>query len=249
MVKKIVMKKLFLMSMVISSFLVASIFASDPAQSIRENVFFGMHQIKLPDGLTIFGETDAAIGTPFSDAKLSFPEDCNTSFTRLTDFTNRLIDPRLPESKGWFSLSTSYYSPKELLDIYKHLVDAASRYNNDALKFFEILLKSGQFSGVTIPGLTPQLGRAETFRKLYEWRRGLVADATHALEAIRIEREPIDAIAAEEAAKRKAAVDARAEYTRIKAAPAVRHHHTHESDDEPASVKGSLLHLRKPKVQ
>ena len=62
------MKKLLLMSLVTSSFLVASSFASDSVQSIRENVFLGMHQIKLPDGLTAFGETDAAIGFPFCDA-------------------------------------------------------------------------------------------------------------------------------------------------------------------------------------
>jgi hypothetical protein len=250
------MKKFLLMFVITGNFIVCSVFASDQAQSIRENVFLGMHQIKLPDGLTVFGESAAVIGDPFCDAKLSSPKDCDTSFARLTDFTNRLIDPRLPESKGWLSFFSNYYSPKELLDIYKHIANAASKYDGDSLIFFEVLLKTGQFSGVKIPGLTPQPERAALYRELFEWQRGHLTDATHALEAIRIERERLADIAAEEEAKRKAeetariaaiaaAESAKPEFARKASDTGVRRRHVprtqNTGDDDRATVNDPLI--------
>ena len=158
----------------------------------------------------------------------------------LGDFSRRLKDPTCSKNNGWFPFATfthDYYSPKEILDIYRDLANKASHLNLAALMFFETILRTGQISGVTISGLEPQPERAALFQELYEWRIGTRPDATHALKAIRIEHEKLDAIAAEEAAKRKAE-----EYTQ--------HHRLHESDDEPnASAKDPLLRRRKLKVR
>ena len=211
---EIIMKKFLLRFIIIGDILVGSIFAADPACSIRDNVFLGMHQVKIPDGLTAFGESAAAMGTPFCDVERSPLDDDHSvsTFTELGDFARRLKDPTCAESNGWFSFLThTYYSPKEILDIYLRLTNKASHLNLNALMFFETLLRTGQISGVTIPGLTPQPERAALFQELYEWRTGVRPDASHALEAIRIERERLDAIAAEEEAKRKADADEEAD--------------------------------------
>jgi len=209
------MEKFLLMIVIIGNILVGSIFAADPACSIRDNVFLGMHQVKLPDGLTAFGESAAAMGAPFCDVERSPLDDDHgvSTFTELGDFARRLKDPTCAENNGWFSfaiLTHKYYSPKEILDIYIRLTNKASHLNLSALMFFETMLRTGQISGVTIPGLTPQPERAALFKELFDWRAGQIPDANHALEVIHTERERLDAIAAEEEAKRKAEADEKA---------------------------------------
>jgi hypothetical protein len=257
------MKKFLLMFVITGNFIVASIFASDSVQSIRENVFLGMHQIKLPDGLTAFGKADAVVGVPFCDFERSPFDDDDldiSPFRRLGDFPQKLKDPTCSESRGWFSLTCSYYSPGEIIAIYKKIADDASRFKIDSLHFFEILLRTGQFNGVEIPGLNPQPKRAALFREIFEWRNGWRANAKHALEAIRIERERLEAIAAEEEAKRKA--EAAEEAARIAAIAAaenaklemdrkssetsgVRRRHVprtqNTGDDDRATVKDPLI--------
>jgi hypothetical protein len=259
------MKKFLLMFVITGSFLVASVFASDQAQSIRENVFLGMHQIKLPDGLTAFGESAAVMGDPFCDVKLSPLDDDHSvsTFIELGDFARRLKNPTHAANSGWFpfaSLKHDYYSPKEILDIYRNLANKASHLNLNALMFFETILRTGQISGMIIPGLEPQPERAALFQELYEWRSGARQDAKHALEAIRIERERLEAIAAEEEAKGKA--EAAEEAARIAAIAAaenaklemdrkssetsgVRRRHVprtqNTGDDDRATVKDPLI--------
>jgi hypothetical protein len=244
------MKKLLLMSMITSSFLVASVFASDSVQSIRENVFLGMHQIKLPDGLTAFGESAAVIGDPFCDVERSPLDDDHSvsTFIELGDFARRLKDPTCLKNNGWFSFATfthDYYSPKEILDIYRSLANKASHLNLNALMFFETILRTGQISGVKIPGLNPQPERAALFRELYEWRNGWRADAQHALEAIRIERERLEAIAVEEEAPRTTAESARLEVAKKTQESGLRYRKSHGATptiaDPEATVKDPLL--------
>jgi hypothetical protein len=179
----------------------------------------------------------------------------------LGDFARRLKDPTYSENNGWFSFSAfthDYYSPKEILDIYRSLANKASHLNLGALMFFETILRTGQISGVTISGLKPQPERAALYKELYEWRTGIRPDAP-ALEAIRIERERLDAIAAEEEAKRKAEAEAKAAEQAARAAATeardsavrkpltdettsiLRHRRVNTSDDQRAEEKQPLL--------
>jgi hypothetical protein len=123
----------------------------------------------------------------------------------MLEFANTSQNP------SWIFWSTpSLPEIKEFLNVYASIIEDASHLNPSALMLIETILRTGQINKIYFPGLKPQPERAALFKELYDWRTGQRSDANHALEAIRIERERLDAIAAEEEAKRKAEADAKA---------------------------------------
>jgi hypothetical protein len=233
--------------------------AGDEASLTLQNVATGMHQIRLPDGKSLFGDTTAVMGAGFFDL-VRLDDDTTSAFRSSADLIAMLRYPI--KVHGWTQVE--YYPPKEIIRRFQEIVEQASHFNTSALQMLWHFLRDGNIHGVLLPGLKPQLDRAAFFQELFEWRSGIRPDARDALEAIRIERERLDAIAEEEA-KRKAEADeevarvaaiAAAENARVEAAKktqdatsTLRHRKGHgttsalglDTDDRRAGEKDPLL--------
>ncbi len=200
------------------------------AASFNQDIACIVDNCPLIDGKNLKG-APCTYSCPVTDIH-RLDNDTELAWATESQFRTMLRDPI--KKIGW--MHNTFYTASELKRVYSELIRFSSQLNPSALRFFWHVLEDGNVYGAYIPGLTPQPERAALYKELYEWCIGTRPDATHALEVIHTERERLDAITAEEAAKRKAA-----EYTQ--------HHRLHESDDEPnASAKDSLLRRRKLKT-
>lgn len=210
---------------------VTSLLANDTYLFLFHDVATGLHQIRLPDGKSLYGDTTAVMGIGDFDLK-SLDCDTRSALYLLGALTYKLENP--VKRTNW--ISVEYYTPSDILLEFQKIINQAVHLNPIALQAIWHFLRDGNIHGAMLPGLIPQPERADLFKELFDWRAGQRPDAIHALEAIRLERERLDAIAVEAAAKRRAEEDAR-----IRAALTTRRHTHHESDDEHASSKDRLL--------
>jgi hypothetical protein len=133
-------------------------------------------------------------------------EHCLDNTTELAWSTECLLRTMLHnpiKETGW--MSNTLYTATEFKNAYSALIYFSSQLNSSTLRFFWHVLEDGNVYGENIEGLFPQPKRAALFKELYEWSAGSHPDAPPALEAIRLERERLDAIAAEEVARAEAA--------------------------------------------
>ncbi|QOL19276.1 hypothetical protein [Candidatus Bodocaedibacter vickermanii] len=182
-----------------------------------------MSQTPLPDGMSVFGN-------PCPGSK---PFD----FEHMSDSKRSCFDAALELSK-LLRRSESYAGNREerleaIKKSYSLLVAGLYNLTPSAIRFFQEVLENSTVYKTPI-SIPKQPERAANYNKIANWKIYKDTRPDDAFEAIRIERERLDAIAVEEEAKRKA--DAR-----IKAALTTRHHTHHESDDEHASARDRLL--------
>lgn len=216
------------------------------SEKILADVWRRMDAVPLPDGYSIFGKriTETILfdtkhlGTRGSEAhKLA------------TDLIHIINNPLKNSSIIW---GNTYYSVEEIMHIYMSVIKTFYNLTSDTVLFFEGLFLYGEVCRIKIPGLditTPtSRARAELFIVLSKWRVHGGASEADALEAIRIERERLDAIAAEEEANRKAEVEAKAaeQFRKPEPTSGLRKRHAHvktPSDDEhpTPTIKDPLL--------
>jgi hypothetical protein len=200
-----------------------------------------MDAFPLPDGYSISGKP--IIDTVKFDTN-HLGTDGVAAFDLSTDLIHILKNPLKSSSFIW---GNEYYSVEEYMRLYKSLVDTLYNLTPDTVVFFEDIFEYGKVCGVQIPGLdinTPiSKARSDLFKVLGQWRVYGRASETEALEAIRIEREQLDAIAAEEAARIvaiAAAESAKLEVARKASETGVRRRYV-PGDDDRATVKDPLI--------
>lgn len=138
-------------------------FWTDPkARSIAQEVVEELRHIPLLDGQSIFG--DHIEGVYYSIDNLD--NDWRKSSHQETKFRDLFNNPI--KSKGWFS--NTYYTPEEILTLYRALAERSCRLNPSTLGLFSSILECGRAFETPIPGLTKQPERAALFNKLYELR-------------------------------------------------------------------------------
>jgi hypothetical protein len=236
------MKRILLLLGLVLTDVSTLIASDDVSRSILQNVATGIHQIRLPDGKSLFGDTTAVMEAGCFDLD-HLDDDTTSVFRAFSHFITILRNPI--KTHGW--VRTEYYTAAEAINYFQQIIEGAGHFNISALHVLWHFLRDGNIHGVQLPGLNPQPKRAALFRELYEWRNGWRADADHALEAIRLERErlELEAIAAEEAAARTTAEGARLEAVRKTQESGLRHRKTHDSTptnaDPEATVKDPLM--------
>lgn len=159
--------ELILHTLLVSQILISTLIAESP-QGIIDDVVTGMRQICLPDGKSLYGDTNAVMGvrcfTPASHKNAAI-------MPTITMLVTALKDPRKPND-AWLSFfSVDFFTPKEVIDLYQILVQEAATLNPEALLVFQIVLRSGEISGFTLPGLQIQPERAKIYDVLYKWRK------------------------------------------------------------------------------
>jgi hypothetical protein len=238
---------------------VSTLIASDDAsRSMLQNVATGIHQIRLPDGKSLFGDTTAVMEAGCFDLN-HLNDDSIAASNAFAEFKKILRNPI--KTHGW--VRTEYYTPAEPLKYFQKIIERANHWDECSLQLIWHFLEDGNIHGVQLPGLTPQPERAALFKEIFDWRAGMRPNADHALEAIRLERErlELEAIAAEEEAKRKAeeaariaaiaaAESAKPEFARKASDTGVRRRYVlrtqNTGDDDRATVKDPLI-LRHPR--
>ena len=219
--------------------------ASSESERILAEVACKMDAVPLPDGCSIFGRP--IIDTVRFDTD-QLGTDGVAAFDLSTDLIHILRNPLKSSSFFW---GDEYYSVEEIMNLYMSLVKTFYNLTSDTVVFFEGLFQYGEVCGVQIPGLdikTPiSKARSDLFKVLGKWRVHGGASKADALEAIRIEHEKLDAIAAEEAAKRKAEADAKAA-KKVPESSGLRRRKGHEAaaatgldDEHNATTKDPLL--------
>lgn len=199
------------------------------AASFNQDIACIVDNCPLIDGKNLKG-APCTYSCPVTDIH-RLDNDTELAWATESQFRTMLRDPI--KKIGW--MHNTFYTASELKRVYSELIHFSSQFNPSALRFFWHVLEDGNVYGAYIPGLTPQPERAALYKELYEWCIGTRPDANHALEAVRTDkRERLDAIMAEEAAKRK--TDAR-----IRAALTTRYQRPHGLDDEHASAREPLL--------
>jgi hypothetical protein len=183
----------------------SSIFsASSESERILADVALRMDAVPLPDGCSIFGKP--IINTVEFDTN-HLGKDGAAAHRVAMDLMCRL---KKPLKSSIFLWGDEYHSVEEIMSLYMSLVRTLYTLTSDTVVFFEGLFQYGEVCGVQIPGFdtkTPiSKARYDLFKVLGKWRVHGGASQTDALEAIRVERERLDAIAKEEA-KRKAEAD------------------------------------------
>ena len=132
------------------------------------NVITGIKQICLPDGKSLYGSSSAPMGwSHFERPSIDKPA-IDSAFLMGT-LSTILYNPQKP-SANWLSFSTEYYTPAEIINTYKGLVEAAANFDTNALYFFYALLQRAQISDIRFPGLQEQEDRSKTYYLLYKWR-------------------------------------------------------------------------------
>lgn len=124
-----------------------------------------MHQFFIK---TIYGDTNAVMGEcsfrPASHKNAAI-------IPTITKLATALKDPR-KQNGAWLSFfSVDFFTPKEIIDLYQTLTQEAATLNPEALLVFQIMLRSGEISGFTLPGLQIQPERAKIYDVLYKWRK------------------------------------------------------------------------------
>ncbi|QOL19275.1 hypothetical protein [Candidatus Bodocaedibacter vickermanii] len=239
------MKNVIFLSVCFQVFFSSICFASSQSEKILAEVERKMDTVPLPDGCSIFG-------TPIIDTVKFDTEHLGTKGGKAHAIAISLMyilkNPLKSSSLLW---GDEYYSVEEIMNLYMSLVKTLYDLTSDTVVFFEGLFQYGEICGVQIPGLDIRIpaskARSDLFKVLGKWRVHGGASKADALEAIRIERERLDAIAVEEEAKRRVE-----EYTRIEVAKktqettsTLRHRKAHGAytleDDDRATVKDPLL--------
>jgi hypothetical protein len=206
--REIIMKNIIFL-FVCFQFCFSSVFsASSESEKILAEVTHRMDAVPLPDGYSIFGK-------PIIDTVKFDTDHLGTDGVAAFDLSTDLIHIfKKPLKSSSFIWGDEYYSVEEYMRLYKSLVNTLYNLTPDTVVFFEDMFEFGKICGIQIPGLdikTPiSKARSDLFKVLSQWRVYGRASKTDALEAIRIERERLEAIAAEEAAKRKAEAEAKA---------------------------------------
>lgn len=159
--------RLILHTLLVSQILISTLTAGS-SQRIIDDVVTGIRQICLPDGMSLYGDSNAVIGKPCFTTPPQTDADILPTFTKLV---NALKDPRKPNDAWYSFFSSEVYTPKEVLDLYQTLVHEAAKLNPEALLVFQIMLRSGEISGSPIPGLQIQPERAKIYDVLYKWRK------------------------------------------------------------------------------
>ena len=191
-------------------------------------VYTYISQIPLPDGMSVFG--NYVPGSKSFDFE-HMNDDGNSAYLKAVNLSELLETTKTSRKNREQRL-------KDIKESFDFLVAELYRLTPDAVGLFEGIFTTSKLYGTHV--LIPkQTERASHYNKIARWRVFRDSRPDDALEAIRIERERLDAIAVEEEAKRKA--DAL-----IKAAPAVRHHG--EDDEHNASARDRLLPSGKLKV-
>ena len=196
---------LFLIALLYANISLLTAAEDEISRLMLQSVATGMRQIRLPDGRSIFEGTTAVMGSGCFDLE-TLDDDVKSASDEFAALIHILRHP--VKNKHW--MHAEYYTAADVFPHLQSIIIKASQLNPIALQLLWHFLRDGNIHGVSLPGLKPQPERAAIFQELYEWRMGMRADANHALEAIRIERERLDAIAAEEEAKRKADAEAKA---------------------------------------
>jgi hypothetical protein len=167
----------------------------EDGQTLSETYRY-MSQIPLPDGMSVFGN-------PCPGSK-SF------DFEHLNDRGGLCFYAALELSKLLRTSETPIKTREQRLEAIRKSYDflIAGLYNltPDAIGVFEEILANSTVYQTPI-SVPKQPERAAYYNKLAHWRVFKDSRPDDALEAIRLERERLDAIAAEEEAKRKAEAD------------------------------------------
>ena len=224
-----------------------NICAESESEKILADVWRRMDAVPLPDGYSIFGRRITET-TLFDTDHLG--SDGLAAFYLSKDWIHTLRKPVKSSSIIW---GDTYYSAAEYMSLYMSLVKTFYNLTPDTVLFFERLFQYGEICGIKIPGLditTPiSRVRGELFKVLGNWRVHGEASKADALEAIRIERERLDAIAAEEEAKRKAEAEAKAaeQAARI-AATEARYNAVRKPSTADEAATSTLRHRRATKM-
>ena len=209
-------------------------------QLMLQSIATGLHQIRLLDGKSLYGDTTAVMGSGCFDLE-TLDDDTTSAFNEFAALIYMLRHP--VKNKHW--MHAEYYTAADVLPHFLGIIIKASQLNPIAIQFLWHFLEDGNIHGVSLPGLKPQPERAAIFQELYEWRMGMRADANHALKAIRIERERLDAIAEEEEAKRKAEAEAKAaEQAARAAATEARYNAVRKPSTADEAATSTLRHRR-----
>ena len=159
---------------------------------IMSEVVAGMHCIPLFDGKSVFDDKVTSVAASYdlehidNDGALGF----HLHAQLLEYFYNPI------KEAGMFH--TTYYSAKEILDVYKELAELARRLNPDAVAFFKDLLTCGNMYQYPLPDLCKQPERGEIFKRVFYIRFDKPHDSMAKLQGIR------DDLIAEEEARARA---------------------------------------------
>lgn len=206
--------------------------------TLISEVVAGMHTIPLLDGKSVFGDKVACVNQSF--CLESIDEDTDRSYDCFLIFKRLFKKPIKKE--GMFH--TTYYTSKEILDVYKELAERSRRLNPDAVAFFKDLLTYGNMYQHPLPHLYMQPERAKVFEKIFKIGRLKPHDSMAKLQGIRD-----DLIAEEEARARaelpKPAPKQEEPAVRRRKFAADRHVDAMGCEDA-SSAKSPLLHQRIP---
>jgi hypothetical protein len=220
--------KLISRILLISNILISLTITAEASSGVVESFILGARQILLPDGETLYGNKDAVMGEPCFKTTSCTPASMLRTITQLA---SALKDSRKPET-GWFSFSTEHFTPAEVISLYQTLVQEAAALNPEALLFFQIMLRSGEISGFTLPGLQIQPERAKIYDVLYKWRKNFpLTDDEKALldDVVFLNTSPIYA----DSVVRKPLTD--------EATSTMRHRRVNTANDQRAEEKQPLL--------
>ncbi|MDP3641268.1 MAG: hypothetical protein Q8R43_02410 [Alphaproteobacteria bacterium] len=208
-------------------------------------VYAYMSKIPLPDGMSVLGNYVPG-SKPFDFEHTN--DDGNPAYLKAVELTKLLRSQNT-------STKDRNQRYEDIIESYDFIVAELYRLTPDAVGLFEGVLTNSKLYGT--PVLIPkQPERAAHYNKIAHWRVFRDKRPEDALEAIRLERERLDAIAAEEAAKRKAEADAKAaeestrisaiEQARLEATSTLRRRKAHGTTTEPydehnATTKDPLL--------
>lgn len=151
------------------------------ADKIISDVVAGMHTIPLLDGISVFGDQVASVDGSYdiehidNEDKLGFK-----CALKLQSFFYNPI-----KEEGMFH--TTYYTAKEILEVYQELAARARRLNPDAVAFFKDLLTHGNMYRHPLSHLFKQPERAAIFKEVFNIRFDKPTDSITKLQAIRDE--------------------------------------------------------------
>jgi hypothetical protein len=194
-----------------------------------------MSQIPLPDGMSVFGNfCPGSKSFDFEHMNSNGDGSCFDTALELSQLLRTSENPVENRAKRLKAIKESY----------NFLVTGLYRLTPSAISLFKEILSNSTVYQTPI-SVPTQPERAALYRQIANWRIFKDPKPDDALEAIRIERERLEAIAAEEAARIVAAEHARLEVARKAAETGVRRRYVprtqNTGDDDRATVNDPLI--------